>query len=80
MSGERLKKAQSIFEELSDLPPSQRGAILVERCGDDQELRGFVGRLLASNDQGLGNFLQSPEIEITKLFGGRGSRRDTPSD
>ncbi|MHC4140658.1 MAG: hypothetical protein ACYSUF_01850 [Planctomycetota bacterium] len=80
MNGEQLKKAQSIFEELADLPASQRGPILDERCGDDKELRAFVERLLASHDQGLGNFLQSPEIEITKLFKGRSTRRDAPSE
>ncbi|MHC4903587.1 MAG: hypothetical protein ACYTGD_18210 [Planctomycetota bacterium] len=42
MNGEQLKRAQEIFEELADLPAPQRGAILDERCGDDQELRAFV--------------------------------------
>jgi hypothetical protein len=60
MNGEQLKKAQSIFEEAVDLPASRRGPILAERCGDDEELRAFVEQLLASNDQGLGDFLQAP--------------------
>ena len=80
MNGEQLAKAQSIFEELADLPACRRDPILDEHCGDDQELRVFVERLLASHDQGLGNFLQSPEIEITKLFKRRGTHRDAPSD
>jgi hypothetical protein len=80
MNGEQLKKAQSIFEEVADLPAPQRGPILDERCGDDEELRAFLEQLLASHDQGLGDFLQSPEIEITKLFKGRGTRRDAPSE
>ncbi|MHC4083333.1 MAG: hypothetical protein ACYS15_14055 [Planctomycetota bacterium] len=80
MNGEQLKRAQEIFEELADLPAPQRGAILDERCGDDQELRAFVEQLLASHDQGLGDFLQTPEIEITKLFQGRSTRRDAPSE
>jgi len=80
MNGEQLAKAQSIFEELADLPVSQRGPILDDRCGDDQELRAFVERLLASHDQGLGDFLQAPEIEITRLFKRRGTHRDAPSE
>ena len=80
MNGEQLKKAQSIFEALADLPASQRGPILDERCGDDEELRAFVERLLASHDQGLGDFLQAPEIEIIKLFKRRGTRRDAHSE
>ena len=80
MNGEQLKKAQAIFEEVVDLPAPQRGPILDERCGDDQELRTFIERLLVSHNHGLGDFLQSPEIEITKLFKGRGTRRDAPSE
>ncbi|MHC4416858.1 MAG: hypothetical protein ACYS0G_16440 [Planctomycetota bacterium] len=80
MNGEQLKKAQEIFEALADLPASERRPILDERCGDDAELRAFVERLLARFDRGLGDFLQSPEIEITKLFKGRGTRRDAPSE
>ncbi|MHC4127075.1 MAG: hypothetical protein ACYSWT_09865 [Planctomycetota bacterium] len=80
MNGEQLKKAQAIFEEVVDLPASQRGPILDERCGDDEELRTFVEQLLASHNQGLGDFLQTPEIEITRLFKGRRTRRDGPSE
>ncbi len=68
MNGEQLKKAQSIFEELADLPAPQRGPILDERCGDDEELRAFVDRLLARYDRGLGDFLQSPAPEIARLL------------
>jgi hypothetical protein len=80
MNGEQLKKAQAIFEELVDLPASQRGPILDERCGDDQELRTFIERLLASHNQGLGDFLQTPEIEISRLLKKRDTQRDAASE
>jgi hypothetical protein len=66
--------------EVVDLPAAQRGPVLDERCGDDEELRAFVEQLLDSHDRGLGDFLQSPEIEITRLFKGRSTRRDAPSE
>jgi hypothetical protein len=80
MNGEQLRKAQSIFEELAGLPAPRRDVILEERCGDDRELRAFVERVLASHDEGIGNFLESPEIEIMKLFRGHGTHRDSPSE
>ena len=80
MNGEQLRKAQAIFEELADLPASRRGPILDERCGDDEQLRAFVEQLLASHDRGLGDFLQSPEIEITRLLKDRHAQRDDRSE
>jgi hypothetical protein len=78
MNGEQLRKAQAIFEELADLPPEKRRPILDQRCGDDEELRAFVEQLLASHDQGLGDFLQAPEIEITRLLKRRHRQGDAP--
>jgi hypothetical protein len=80
MNGEQLKKAQAIFEAVADLPAPQRGPILDERCGGDEELRAFVEQLLASHDQGLGDFLQAPEIEVMRLFERRRTRRDAPPE
>jgi hypothetical protein len=76
MNGEQLNRAQAIFEEAVDLPASQRGPLLDDRCGDDQELRTFVERLLSSHDRGLDDFLQTPEIEIARLLRGRDTQRD----
>ncbi|MHC4100246.1 MAG: tetratricopeptide repeat protein [Planctomycetota bacterium] len=64
MSGPQLKKAESIFDELVDMPSGQRGPLLTERCGHDQQLRAFVEELLADHDRGLGDFLRCPALPV----------------
>ncbi|MHC4220032.1 MAG: serine/threonine protein kinase, partial [Planctomycetota bacterium] len=65
MTVEHMKRAEAIFEELADLPPADRDPILSERCGGDERLRNFVTQLLAEHDRGLGEFMQSPPVEVT---------------
>jgi non-specific serine/threonine protein kinase/serine/threonine-protein kinase len=64
MNPDRLAEAESIFQEVADLSPGDRGPILSERCGDDAELRLLVDRLLAHHDGGMGSFLESPSQDI----------------
>ena len=37
MNGERLKKAESIFQLVAELPPDKRVPILTEHCGENTE-------------------------------------------
>jgi serine/threonine protein kinase len=59
-----MKQAEAIFEELADLPAADRGVMLTERCKGDEQLRDFVTQLLAEHDRGLGQFMQSPPVEL----------------
>ncbi len=52
MHGERLRKAESVFDALVDLTPAKRAKEMAAHCGDDAELRAFVETLLASHDSG----------------------------
>jgi non-specific serine/threonine protein kinase/serine/threonine-protein kinase len=65
MSVDQMKAAETIFEELADLPTADRETRLTERCGGNERLRDFVKQLLAEHDQGLGEFMQSPPVEVT---------------
>ncbi len=60
MTGTRLQRARTIFERLADLPREQRGPILAEECGGDEQLHAFVEELLANYDGGMGGFLANP--------------------
>jgi hypothetical protein len=63
MNPDRLAESESIFQEVADLSPRDREAILSERCGDDAELRALIERLLAHHDGAMGSFLESPSLE-----------------
>lgn len=60
MRGEQLKAAESIFNAVVDLEPSQRDQALAERCGDDVELRNFVEKLIAGHDSESADLLRTP--------------------
>jgi eukaryotic-like serine/threonine-protein kinase len=59
MSPERWQKIEAVFEAVVDLPSSERAEALVEKCGNDSDLRSEVERLLASADS-AGEFIESP--------------------
>src|SRR5262245_42360375 len=69
MDQSRLNHAESIFNDLAGLDRSMRGAALEERCAGDPDLRRMVERLLASDDSGMGGFLQTPVIFPTASRG-----------
>ncbi|UYV13448.1 MAG: protein kinase [Phycisphaera sp.] len=51
--------AKLIFAEAMELPDDQREAYIARACGDRSDLRSFVERLLAANDQ-AGRFMHTP--------------------
>jgi non-specific serine/threonine protein kinase/serine/threonine-protein kinase len=77
MRGERLKRAQSIFDAVVDLTPSERAGALAEHCGDDEELRLFVEKLLASDDSNAVDLLHTP-VYRTLGVAGATAPADTP--
>ncbi len=61
---ERLAIAEAIFHAVVDAPPGERDRLLSERCAGDAELRAYVERLLAHDQEGMGEFL-SPSTRTT---------------
>jgi non-specific serine/threonine protein kinase/serine/threonine-protein kinase len=61
MQGDRLRRADTIFEALVNAPPGQREALLAQRCGEDSELRAFVEQLLRHHETGGGGVLDPPD-------------------
>src|SRR5437867_11766783 len=49
MDPERWRAAEDLFHVAADLPPSQRGAFLEQRCDGDAKLQEAVERLLAED-------------------------------
>ncbi len=49
LTKERIRQAESIFDQVVRLPPADRRAALTRQCGDDGELRDFVERLIESD-------------------------------
>ncbi|MCP3902974.1 MAG: serine/threonine protein kinase, partial [Planctomycetes bacterium] len=60
MTPERWQEIKRLFGLLRGGDPDRRRALLDERCGDDDELRAEVQRLL-DLEEGLGEFLEPPE-------------------
>ncbi len=61
----RMPRAEAVFQAVVALPPEDRPAALAERCGDDAELRAFVERLLACDDEGA----DDPRLRFPPLAG-----------
>lgn len=58
MDTARFKLCRSIFEDVVELPSSQRADVLRERCGDDVELRAEIEKMLESDSAaGAASFL-----------------------
>jgi len=49
LTQDRIRKAESIFDEVVRLPPADRRAALTQQCGADEELCEFVERLIESD-------------------------------
>ncbi|MCA8971533.1 MAG: serine/threonine protein kinase [Planctomycetes bacterium] len=69
---ERIK---TIVGEISELPPSDREAALVERCGDDARLLSEARALLAAFDD-AGDFLEEPAIADSAIYTRTNAWRD----
>jgi serine/threonine-protein kinase len=68
LNRELWDEADRLLDEALDLPAAERLAFLDRACGDRQELRGLVGRLLANlqTESGFlapGGALESPVLE-----------------
>ncbi|MFK8110816.1 MAG: protein kinase [Rubripirellula sp.] len=60
MSENAQERAEDIFFDALELPPSERVAFISEQCGDDAKLRSRVEDLFAADAAaGAGNFLES---------------------
>ena len=46
MTDERSQKLKAFFDEAIDLPREKQAAFIDERCGDDDELRARLLRIL----------------------------------
>ena len=49
----------AIFAEALKVSPQERNALLKRMCGDDEDLRGRLERILEAYDR-LGHFLEEP--------------------
>ncbi len=75
MSESREEKAEQIFFEAIELPPTERQPFIDRQCGDDRELRALVDSLLAADEAaGDANFLESHFLTGASL----GFQADTP--
>jgi len=59
MTPERWKKLDAMFHEAAELQGEARVTFLAKACGDDEQLRGEVERLLAAHER-EGSFIDSP--------------------
>lgn len=66
MDPARYQRVTELFQAVCDLPEPQRDAKLREACGDDEELRAAVVRLV-SNDSVSQGFLEPPAGERPEL-------------
>lgn len=64
LSGERLSKAEAIFQAVINLPPESRAESLANMCADDEELLLFVEGLLKSDAGGANSFLETPVMRF----------------
>ena len=60
-------RAQTIFEQIVDLPPADRADALNQACHDDAELRRQVESLLAAHVE-AGSFLGEPTIDHVAAY------------
>ena len=60
-------RAQSLFEQIIDLSPTDRSSALDNACRNDAQLREQVESLLTAND-GAGSFLGEPTIDHVAAY------------
>lgn len=63
MDAKRWKRVDELLDDLLDLGPEARQRVVLERCGDDEELRLEVERLLSAHDRSE-NFIEEPAMLI----------------
>jgi len=68
MNAERWKQVDAILDAVLEIAPSDRFAFLNDKCGDDENLRLEVKKLLASMEKAE-DFLEAPPVEsVFRLF------------
>ena len=79
MSNERWQQVWEIFEQVAGLPPEERPAALDAACGEDEELRRGVEKMLAADrqpdsflDHPVGRHLNGGQVAVSR---GRSSER-----
>jgi len=72
MTDERSQRLKALFDESIDLPPEEQAAFVDEQCGDDDELRARLLRILEhdSNLRDQESFLRSPFDRMRDQSGG----------
>ncbi|HVR98127.1 MAG TPA: hypothetical protein VMW27_16030, partial [Thermoanaerobaculia bacterium] len=63
MDPERWRRIESLLDQMLDLPPAERSALLDTACAGDPDLRAEVEALLAA-DEKAGSFLVTPAGEL----------------
>src|SRR5262245_44017969 len=79
-----FQRIQSVFQEVAELLPAERAAVLERECGDDAELRRRVEVLLQAHDDSgelptvdperTGAYV--PAVELGQVFAGRYKLRE----
>ena len=62
MNPERWRRIEQLYHAALELDPSERGAFLQQKCGDDLAFLNEVDRLIAGHDE-AGSFLGAPAWE-----------------
>ena len=72
MTDERSQKLKALFDEAINLPPEEQASFIDEQCGDDEELRRQLLRILEhdSNLRDQESFLRSPFDRMRDQSGG----------
>lgn len=61
MTPDRWLQVKEIFHEAAELEPEERRTFLLERCGDDYEMRREL-ELLMESHEGAGQFIERPAM------------------
>ncbi len=59
MSPERWREIEDVFLAAVEMPHEERAPFIAERCGEDEDLKNEVLKLIASDDS-ASNFIESP--------------------
>ena len=67
MTPERWEIVSNVFEAVLQNEPRERGALLTQLCGDDDELRAEVESLIDEHERG-GDFATLPPIDVAGML------------
>src|SRR3989449_6456571 len=65
MATERSQQIEQLYHQARERDLAERAAFLEQACGGDEALRREVESLLAEDD-GVGTFLETPALELTR--------------